>query len=658
MVQLALPLLGLMRAPLTAAVVAVTALAGCALSTPPGHEQVLQDALPQGTAVPATWQTKASSGAVMDDWLKSFNDPKLEALVAEAIANNRDLAQAAERVRVAQQAVRVVGARLLPQVGAQAGARAVHDEDHDGSATSDIVYAGVAWEADVWGRLRAQRAATAAAASGIALDYAYARQSLAATVAKAWYLATETRQLLALAKQSVKVYGELLKLVEIRRKAGKDTDLNIADTRAKLEMAHAQVQTASAAYGEAHRALEVLLGRYPAAEIEAAGRLPPLPPSAAAGVPASLIQRRPDLVAAEKRVIAAFRKEEAARLAFFPDFGLSLVGGRLGDQILSVLRLNPWLASAAIGMSIPIYEGGALRAKVEIANAEQARAVAAYGAAVLAAFQEVENALANERLIARRLPFEQSALANSKEAVRLAKIQYQAGSRDLLWVSSLQADELVIEGVVIKTRQLQRTNRINLYLALGGSFDAPPPARPAEGRSLPKPGPNGRTQLILSPLGLIERIAALVPPRQHRHRYYGVLAPNVPLWAAVTALAPEAVAAQPSPTQTSGEAPQRAPARYLWAMLPARIYEAFPLTCPKCGSEMRVLAFITEAAPVQRILRHIGEPATPPPIAPARGPPSWEEADSGTIILDEERFAGDPLAQPEPECELDQRLSW
>jgi len=180
---------------------------------------------------------------------------------------------------------------------------------------------------------------------------------------------------------------------------------------------------------------------------------------------------------------------------------------------------------------------------------------------------------------------------------------------------------------------------------------------------LPKPGPHGRTQLILSPLELIERIAALVPPpRKHRHRYYGVLAPNAPLRPAVTALAPAAIAVQPSPMQPSNEAsvkvPQRSPARYLWAMLLARIYEAFPLTCPQCGTEMRIVAFITEAAPVQRILSHIGEPPSPPRIAPARGPPSWEEDDSGTIILDEERFVGNPLVQPEPEYEFDQRLSW
>jgi outer membrane protein TolC len=189
-------------------------------------------------------------------------------------------------------------------------------------------------------------------------------------------------------------------------------------------------------------------------------------------VPASLLERRPDLAAAEQQVLAAFRRQEAAKLALLPDIGVSLVGGRLGDQLLSVLRLNPWLASAAIGVSIPIYEGGALRAKVEIATAQQAQAVAAYGAAALAAFREVENALANERLLAKRLPFDEGALANSTEAVRIATIQYRAGRQDLLWVSTLQANQLVTEAVVIRVRSLQRANRIQLHLALGGSFDA------------------------------------------------------------------------------------------------------------------------------------------------------------------------------------------
>ena len=458
------------------ALVAVTTMAGCALSTPPAHDEVVRDALPKGTTIPPAWQTAATAGAAADDWLKSFNDPVLDGLVAEAIANNLDLTQAAERMRIAQQAVIVIGAQLLPQVGVNLGGRTTHFEDHDGNFNTSVAYAGVAWELDLWGRLRAQRAAAEAGAMATALDYAYARQSLAATVAKAWYVASEARQQLALAEQAVKVYGELLALIKIRRTAGKDSDLDVADTSAKFDVSRAAVEQARAAYGEARRVLEVLLGRYPAAEIEAAGAFPALPPPVAAGAPASLLTRRPDLAAAEQQVLAAFRRQEAAKLALLPEVGISLVGGRLGEQLLSVLQLNPWLASAAIGVSIPIYEGGALQAKVEIATARQAQLVAAFGAAALAAFREVENALANERLLAKRLPLDEGALANSAEAVRIATIQYRAGRQDLLWVSNLQTSQLANQAVVIRVLSLQRVNRIRLHLALGGSFDAAPAA--------------------------------------------------------------------------------------------------------------------------------------------------------------------------------------
>ncbi|MBL8540084.1 MAG: TolC family protein [Betaproteobacteria bacterium] len=468
MVQLALPIIRL------TAIVGAVVLAGCALTTPPAHDAIVHEALPKDTTIPPAWKAQADTGAAANDWLKSFDDPTLDSLVTEAIANNRDLAQAAEQVRIAQQVVIVVGAQLLPQVGAVLGGRTTRDEGNTGNFTSSVAYVGVAWELDVWGRLRAQRAAAAAGATATALDYAYARQSLAATVAKAWYLACEARQLLALAEQAVRIYGELLDLVKIRRAAGKVSDLDVVDTQANLDAAHAQVELARAAYGEAQRALEVLLGRYPAAEIEAARAFPALPPPVAAGVPASLLERRPDLAAAEQQVLTAFRRQEAAKLALLPDFSISFAGGRLGDQILSVLGLNPWLASAAIGVSIPIYEGGALRAKVEIATARQAKAVAAYGAAALTAFREVENALANEQLLAQRLPFMQGTVASRTDAVRIATIQYVAGKQDLLWVSNLQAGQLGAEAALIKLRGQQRANRIQLHLALGGSFDAAP----------------------------------------------------------------------------------------------------------------------------------------------------------------------------------------
>lgn len=451
-------------------------LGGCALAPAPTHQAVVSQALPAGTIIPSAWKAEAGARPVANDWLKSLNDPMLESIVAEAIANNLDLRQAADRVRIAQQSVIVTGAQLLPQAGASLGARIVKDEGND-SANSNSVFASVSWEPDVWGKLRAQRAASEAAYQATALDYDFARQSLAATVARTWYLAIETGQLLGLAEQAVGIFAEQLKLVTIRRKAGKDTDLDIVDTRAKLESAQSGVESAREAYGDIRRALELLLGRYPAAEIEVAASYSVLPAPPGADIPAALLERRPDIIAAERAVLSAFRTTEAAQLAFRPDFSFALGGGRLSDVVFALLRLNPWFATAAIGASMPIYEGGALEAKVEIATAQQAQAVARYGSVALKAFREVETALANEQLLARRLPLEASALRDRTSAVSIATKQYLAGSKDLLWVSNLQSNQISAQAALIRLRGLQHLNRIGLLLALGGSFEMNPAAR-------------------------------------------------------------------------------------------------------------------------------------------------------------------------------------
>jgi multidrug efflux system outer membrane protein len=463
----------------TSILIAVAVLAGCALKTPPTHKDVVDQALPTATHIPPAWSADPGSGELTNAWLKTFNDATLEALVAEAISNNPDLRVAAANVIIARQTVIVVGAGLLPSVGVQLGANATDDLDHT-TFTSNSAFIGAAWEVDLWGRLRAQRAASEANAEAAALDYSYARQSLAATTAKLWYLAIETRQLLMLSEQAVKIYSDLLVLVQLRRAAGKDSDLDVADVGAKLEAARSEVEQARESYGEARRALEVLIGRYPSAELEAAAIYPALAPLGGAAVPSALLERRPDLLAAERQVLSAFRNEEAAQLALLPDFSISLAGGRLGDQILSLLHLNPWLVSAGIGVAIPVYEGGALRAKIEIATAQQSQAVARYGTVALAAFREVENSLANERLLTLQLPLEQKSLDDRTEAVRIATIQYTAGRRDLLWVAQLQAAQIASEATVIKLRGAQRTNRVRLYQALGGSFDGAPPTVASE----------------------------------------------------------------------------------------------------------------------------------------------------------------------------------
>jgi len=184
-----------------------------------------------------------------------------------------------------------------------------------------------------------------------------------------------------------------------------------------------------------------------------------------------LLERRPDILAAERQVLAAFRHREAARLALLPSFTLGVEGGRLDNSLLSLLQFNPWLFRSTIGMSIPIYTGGELTARVKIATAQQQEAVAAYGGAALAAFSEAENALTNERLLAQRLRFDEAALRDRAEAVRISRIQYASGATDLLSVLQLQADQIATEAAVITLRNAQLANRITLHLALGGGFD-------------------------------------------------------------------------------------------------------------------------------------------------------------------------------------------
>ena len=155
----------------------------------------------------------------------------------------------------------------------------------------------------------------------------------------------------------------------------------------------------------------------------------------------------------------------------------------------------------------------------------------------------------------------------------------------------------------------------------------------------------------LTPLELIERLAALIPPaRLHRHRYHGVLAPNAPLRAQVTALARQPPATLPDPAHAP-HAPARSPAGYWWAMLLARIYELFPLRCARCGGEMRIIAFVTDAPALNTILQHLGEPTRPPAVAPARGPPLWD-----SVAEPVPRWDDSPAHVPE--FVFDQRLSW
>lgn len=462
----------------TACLVA-SCLAGCSLAHPPQHSSVVEKSLPKGTTIPPTWSANGiAKGPVTNDWLKSFNDPGLDAVVAEAIKNNLDLRQTAEKVEVARQNVVIVGAQLKPQVGSVFSASGTRDTSQSSSSSSEGAYLGASWEIDVWGRLRAQRAAVRADFEAQQLDYAFARQSLAATTAKSWYLAIETRRLVDLAGQDVQLYGGLLKLAKIREAAGKVGTLDVVEASAGFDDAESQFQKMQALYSEARRNLEVLIGRYPTGELEVDSGFVPVPPPVPAGLPGSLLERRPDLLAAERQVLAAFRTLEASKLALLPSITLTADGGRLDDRLLSLLNLNPTLFHSAVQVYVPIFQGGALRAQIKISSAQQEEALAAYGNAALNAFREVEIALNNESFLGERLAYQQAAGKDREEAVRMGRIKYEAGVIDMLSLLQLQAAQIETEMGIVQTMNSELANRINLHLALGGSFDTSPAAAP------------------------------------------------------------------------------------------------------------------------------------------------------------------------------------
>jgi len=431
--------------------------------------------MPPNTTIPSDWSASPQSNSgVSNDWLKSFNDPRLDGVVAQAIARNLDLRQAAERVDVARQNVIVVASQLKPQIGAEFGVHTLRVSSQDNNFNSSEAVVGISWEPDVWGLLRAERASAQAGFEATALDYSYARQSLAATSAKGWYQAVATRQLVAVDEEAVKTYAELLRLTNVKLAAGQVSQLDVAEASADVDEAENQLRFDQGLLSEEQRNLEVLMGDYPAAVLDVAREFVPLPPPIQAGLPSELLERRPDVVSAERQVLAAFRTLEASRLALLPSFSLTADGGHLFHEVLSVLRLSPWFYQAAIGMDVPIYTGGSLRAQVRIANAEQQQALAHYGSVTLNAFREVEIALTNEDLYAQRLEYMEQALRDRNESVRLSTIKYKAGSIDLLPVLQLEASQLAVQSDVIKLRNARLANRINLHLALGGSFNATP----------------------------------------------------------------------------------------------------------------------------------------------------------------------------------------
>jgi outer membrane protein, multidrug efflux system len=450
----------------TALVAAVTA---CALNPPPTTGELQKEALSH-TTVPGPWKSGGGVAApVADRWLASFDDPALSALVAEALAYNADLQVAAARVEQAAGYVKVASASLLPSVGLVG----LTGGKSGGGGGLEGVFLNASLELDVWGRVRYGSAAAEEQSAAVAADYAYARQSLAAMVAKSWFVAIEAGLQRAIAQDVLGSSESLLQLAQERLRIGNGNEQAVAEARANVGTYRDTLRQADLSREQALRALEVLVGRYPSAEIIVAQHLSPMLPPVPVGMPSQLLERRPDVVAAERRVAAAFNRVGEARAAQLPRISLTAGGSSVSSELLVLKQTSNPVWSLGANLIAPLYQGGALRAQVEIRSAEQKQAVAEYARTGQRAFGEVEGALAAENALRDRDAILEATIVDQQRALDLARIQYRVGAVDLRAVEQSQLALYAARTSRLRVQSERLAQRVNLYLALGGGFDEP-----------------------------------------------------------------------------------------------------------------------------------------------------------------------------------------
>lgn len=423
--------------------------------------------------VPDEWQVPA--GGDIDDegmgWLDAFGDPTLTSLVAEAQANNRDLQVASGGVDRTWALAEQAGAALLPSVAATAGATET-DASEGGGTTGLTAGLQVSWELDLWGRMRAARSAAATSAQASEADYRHAQQSVAAAVARAYFLGVEARLQQTAAADIVRALAQTIDIVTAQYREGLASAQDLALARSDLASARERLAAVEGGGRDAIRALELLVGRYPAADLEVPDTLPSPPPLPPAGLPAGLLERRPDLVAAERRVAAATDSLHEARVARLPAVSLTATGGGASNALANLLNPANLAWQATSQLLAPLFDGGVGQARVEVATAAREQAVAAYAQAALTAFAEVEQTLDHGTVLAIREASLVTALQEAEEALRLAELRLREGEIALLDVLTVRRRVIGARTSLLTLQRERLTQYVNLNLALGGDWQS------------------------------------------------------------------------------------------------------------------------------------------------------------------------------------------
>lgn len=446
-------------------------LQGCAHRAPVASES-------PGAALPVAWNAPLPAGLAVlpqaDDlarWWERFGDPQLSALVAQALQAHPSALSAQAALRQARAQARVQAAGMLPDVSLSGSAQRSRSGGQTGNSFQVGLDAG--WEPDLFGRLDAGVQASEADARAAQASLEQVHVSLSAEVALQYIALRSLQQRLAIAQRNLETQQQTLQITDWRVQAGLATSLVAEQARAAAEQTAAQVPQLQASLAQARHALAVLTGQAPAA-LDAALAAPqavPQPSQALAlDIPADTLRQRPDVRVAQERVQAALARVSQADAARYPSLRLS---GSLGLRALTLGALgdSASLVHSLLGsVAVPLFDGGATQAQVQVQQAALEQARQAYQLAVLTALKEVEDALVALQGEAARLAHLQQAAQAAGNAALLAQQRYASGLIDFASVLETQRTQLATQDALATSQANLGSNHVRLFKALGGGW--------------------------------------------------------------------------------------------------------------------------------------------------------------------------------------------
>ncbi|WP_032970086.1 efflux transporter outer membrane subunit [Bordetella hinzii] len=459
-------------------------LAGCAVG--PDYQRPDIDvgtAFKEGQQTVPGWRPAQPADTVArGQWWTIYGDPLLDGLMTRLNSANQTIAQAEANYRQAQALVGVARAGFFPTVGAGAGVTRSGGGTSSGSASVGNQYSltgNVSWELDLWGRLRRELESSRASEAASAADLASARLSAQAALAQNYLQLRVLDEQKRLLQATVQAYERSLTLTRNRYDAGVAGRADVAVAQTQLESTRAQLVDLEWQRGQYEHAIAVLVGTAPSQfslpPVTFTQQLPEIP----VGLPSALLQRRPDVAAAERRAAAANAQIGVAQSAWFPDLTLSASGGFRSGQFADWLTAPARFWSLGPALALTIFDGGAREAQIASARAAYDAQAAAYRQSVLTALREVEDYLVQLRVMAEEQQVQRRALESARESLRLTRNQYEAGLVDYLSVAVVEATALASERNAISLLGNRLIASVQLVTALGGGWEGlDPPAQP------------------------------------------------------------------------------------------------------------------------------------------------------------------------------------